>query len=132
MITWIEAKSGGRGATTEYISVSVNKSGSKSAGNIGALALCIRFSKVAAEDLRLVANDRVNIGYDAIHGQVVFKRTNVRAGSYKLSAAKGGETLNVQATTKLPWHQAVAVSKKQTHTEGGHVALDAPDLFGVF
>ena len=132
MITWIEAKSGGRGATTEYISVSVNKSGSKSAGNEGALSLCIRFSKLAADDLRLVANDRVNIGYDKNTGQVVFKRTNLRAGSYKLSAAKGGTTLNVQATTKLAWHPAISVSKKQTHIEGGHVALDAISLFHGF
>jgi hypothetical protein len=129
MITWIEAKTGGRGSVTEYISVSVNKNGTVENGNPEARSLCIRFSELAAGDLRLVAGDRVNIGFDAVHGQVVFKRTNVGLGSYKLACPKGGTVLTVQASSKLPWHAAISVLKKDTHIEGGHVALDAPSLF---
>lgn len=131
MIEWLKPKNGGRGSRTEYISISVNKSGSVASGNVGALSLCIRFSEAASADLRLVAGDRLNIGFDHMHSQIAFKRTNIREGSYKLSSPKGSVILSVQAKTDLPWHESIDVPKKNVRIEGGHVAIDAGPIFGV-
>jgi hypothetical protein len=128
MIKWIKPRSSGRATKTTYIAIAVSKSGSVASGDIDARSICIRFTKDACKDLRLVAGDRLRLGFDEDNGQVVFQRTNESDGTYRLSSTKNVHSLTVQAKTDLPWHASLPVSKQQTHIKGDYIALDARDI----
>ena len=134
MIEWIQTKKNGVNSRGYYLTIAVSKSGRNSSGNENPHALCIRFSEEAAKDFRLIAGDRLQIGFDKQTKQVCFKRTLTQTpNSFKVSENKSSSKriLTVQVQTELPWHQAISISKKEVREESGHIAIDCPTIFKV-
>jgi len=91
--------------------------------------LVLRFSQEAQHDLRLIAGDRLLVGFDESTKQICFKRTT--QGGYKLSGkTKGGNVLTLSVSVKnrtvIP---PTSYEKKSVVVESTHVSINAPEFF---
>ena len=91
--------------------------------------LVLRFSQEAQHDLRLIAGDRLLVGFDESTKQICFKRTT--QGGHKLSGkTKGGNVLTLAVTLKnrtvIP---PTSYEKKSVVVESTHVSINAPEFF---
>ena len=91
--------------------------------------LVLRFSQEAQHDLRLIAGDRLLVGFDESTKQICFKRTT--QGGHKLSGkTKGGNVLTLSVSVKnrtvIP---PTAYEKKSVVIESTHVSINAPEFF---
>ena len=125
MIDWIIPT---RSCRTSYMSASIalNTNQTKQTQYY---QLVLRFSQEAQHDLRLIAGDRLLVGFDESTKQICFKRTT--QGGHKLSGkTKGGNVLTLSVSVKnrtvIP---PTAYAKQSVVIESTHVSINAPEFF---
>ncbi len=122
MIEW-HKPTRARMASDRYIAIGAQRS-------VGhdSVQLVLHFSASACKDLRLIAGDRVLIGFDGSTKEVCFKRVTDTSG-YKLSG-KSSKSLTVSATIKgLTFFSRTPVDKPDVKQDGTCVSILFPKVF---